>query len=220
MTTYTPHDTARMIEALVFASALPVTVDAMAERLPAGADIAAGLEVLQQKYAGGGVELALVFGGWRLQTAADLSHLLVRERTVQRPLSKAALETLAIIAYHQPVTRAEIEDIRGVSITKGVLDTLMEIGWVKIRGRRQSPGRPVTYGVTPAFLQHFGLGDVSDLPGAGELKAMGLLDADIPSDFDPLQLELRLRGDEMDLTDEMREAAFVEDFLDDADKVE
>ncbi len=220
MSTLEPHDVARMIEALVFASALPVNVEDMAVRLPAGADIAAGLDVLQRKYAGGGVELVAVFGGWRLQTAEDLSHLLVRERVVQRPLSKAALETLAIIAYHQPVTRAQIEDIRGVSITKGVLDTLMEVSWVKIRGRRQGPGRPVTYGVTPAFLQHFGLNSLSDLPGAGELKAMGVLDTEVPSDFDPLQLELRLRGDEIDLADEVAAAAFVEDFLDDEAGVE
>ncbi len=173
----------RIVEALLFASDKPLAEEELAEALPSGADVAAILEALRRDYAERGVNLVRVAGKWQMRTAEDLRWLLRREQTQPRRLSKAALETLAIIAYHQPVTRAEIEDIRGVAMSKGTLDVLMETGWVKIRGRRQSPGKPVTYGTTEEFLSHFGLESVDDLPGLRELKGAGLLDADIPADF-------------------------------------
>ena len=152
--------------------------------LPEGTDLNGLLADLKANYANRGVNLVEVAGKWSFRTAEDLSFLLRRESVEQRKLSKAAMETLAIIAYHQPVTRAEIEDIRGVAISKGTLDMLLEIGWVKMRGRRKTPGRPVTYGTTEAFLSHFGLNEVSDLPGLQELKGAGLLDANLPPGFD------------------------------------
>lgn len=173
----------RIVEALLFASSAPLSEEELAEALPDGADVAALLEGLREEYAGRGVNLVKVAGKWQLRTAEDLRWLLRREAEQPKKLSKAALETLAIIAYHQPVTRAEIEDIRGVAISKGTLDTLMEAGWVKIRGRRRLPGRPVTFGTTEAFLEHFGLEKIGDLPGLRELKGAGLLDDDIPADF-------------------------------------
>jgi segregation and condensation protein B len=174
----------RILEALLFAAAEPVSEASLAAALPKDADIAALLKELQRQYAARGVNLVQVAGKWAMRTAGDLSFLLRRESAEQKRLSKAALETLAIVAYHQPVTRAEIEDIRGVAISKGTLDTLMEIGWVKMRGRRRTPGRPVTYGTTDEFLRHFGLNDLLDLPGLLELKGAGLLDANLPPDFD------------------------------------
>jgi len=174
----------RVVEALLFAAAEPVAEEALVAALPEDADVAALLEELKRHYAGRGVNLVQVAGKWTFRTAGDLSFLLRREATEQKRLSKAALETLAIVAYHQPVTRAEIEDIRGVAISKGTLDMLMEIGWVKMRGRRRTPGRPVTYGTTEDFLRHFGLNELLDLPGLIELKGAGLLDANLPPDFD------------------------------------
>ncbi len=173
----------RIAEALLFASASPLSETELAEALPESADVAALLTALKEDYGERGVNLVRVAGKWQLRTAEDLRWLLRREQKQRKKLSKAALETLAIIAYHQPVTRAEIEDIRGVTTSKGTLDALMEAGWVKIRGRRQTPGRPVTYGTTEEFLVHFGLERVDDLPGLRELKGAGLLDADIPPDF-------------------------------------
>ncbi|MFP3944404.1 MAG: SMC-Scp complex subunit ScpB [Alphaproteobacteria bacterium] len=173
----------RMGEALLFASAEPLRTEQIAERLPEGADVEQVLADLAEHYARRGVNLVRVAGGWAFRTATDLSFLMERERVEQRKLSRAALETLAIIAYHQPVTRAEIEDVRGVSVSKGTLDVLMEIGWVRVRGRRQTPGRPVTYGTTDFFLEHFGLDRVSDLPGLDELKAAGLLDTRMPTNI-------------------------------------
>jgi segregation and condensation protein B len=173
----------RVIEAVLFASAEPVAADDLASALPEGTDVVAVLEDLKRFYARRGVNLVQVAGRWAFRTAGDLSFLLRREAVEQRRLSRAALETLAIIAYHQPVTRADIEDIRGVAISKGTLDTLMEIGWVKLRGRRRTPGRPVTYGTTSEFLEHFGLNETGDLPGLAELKAAGLLDQNLPPDF-------------------------------------
>ena len=174
----------RIVEAVLFATAEPVDAAHVASFLPEGADVASLLADLQANYANRGVNLVEVAGKWLFRTADDLGYILRRETVEQRKLSKAAMETLAIIAYHQPVTRAEIEDIRGVAISKGTLDQLLEIGWVRMRGRRKTPGRPVTYGTTDAFLSHFGLNEVSDLPGLQELKGAGLLDATLPPGFD------------------------------------
>ena len=155
----------RMAEAIVFASAEPVTEKALAARLPQGADISAVMTDLQALYSVRGVNLVRVSDAWAFRTAQDLGFLMSRDATAQRKLSRAALEVLAIIAYHQPVTRAEVEEIRGVETSKGTLDTLLETGWVRMRGRRRTPGRPVTYGSTPGFLDHFGLEELRDLPG-------------------------------------------------------
>ena len=165
----------RIAEALLFASAEPMGADELARRLPRGADISAVLAELRAHYAHRGVNLVRVAGRWAFRTAGDLSFVLSRDAE-PRKLSRAALETLAIVAYHQPVTRAEIEEIRGVATSKGTLDLLLETRWVRIRGRRRTPGRPVTYGTTPAFLDHFGLDAVGDLPGLDELQAAGFLD--------------------------------------------
>jgi segregation and condensation protein B len=176
-------ETAREIEALLFAAAGPLTEADLAKRLPEGADIAGALAELAARYAGRGVVLAQVAGGWRFQTAEDLAWLMTEERDEPRRLSKAAQETLAIIAYHQPVTRAEIEAVRGVQASRGTLDVLLELGLVRMRGRRRTPGRPVTYGTTDAFLEHYGLASLADLPGVAEMKAAGLLSLDLPPDF-------------------------------------
>jgi segregation and condensation protein B len=173
----------RMVEALLFASAEPLSAAEIAGRLPEGIDVAGLLRDVQAMYAENGVNLVQVAGKWMFRTAGDLSFLLSREAVEQKKLSRAALETLAIIAYHQPVTRADIEEIRGVATSRGTLDVLMETGWIRMRGRRRAPGRPVTYGVTEGFLAHFGLDSVADLPGVDELKAAGLLDSRIPADF-------------------------------------
>lgn len=167
----------RLIEAILFAAAEPVPERALAERLPEDADVAAALEHLRAQYAGRGVNLVKAGQAWALRTAPDLAQLLTRETEVARRLSRAAVETLAIIAYHQPVTRAEIEEIRGVGLSRGTLDMLFEQGWVRPKGRRRTPGRPVTWGTTDGFLDHFGLESLGDLPGIDELKAAGLLDA-------------------------------------------
>jgi segregation and condensation protein B len=176
-------DTAREIEALLFAAAGPLTLEDLAKRLPEGSDIEAGLAALSALYEGRGVVLASVAGGWRFQTAPDLAWLMTEERDEPRRLSKAAQETLAIIAYHQPVTRAEIESVRGVAASRGTLDVLLELGLVRMRGRRRTPGRPVTFGTTDAFLEHYGLAALADLPGLSEMKAAGLLSLDLPPDF-------------------------------------
>lgn len=174
----------RMIEALLFAAAEPLDIDSIAARLPEGADVGALIEDLQKMYAPRGVNLIRLANKWMFRTADDLTFLMEREAIQQRKLSRAAMETLAIIAYHQPVTRAEIEEIRGVSVSKGTLDVLMETGWVRLRGRRKVPGRPVTYGTTEEFMIHFGLENIGDLPGHEELRAAGLLEANLPPDFD------------------------------------
>ena len=174
----------RIIEAMLFASAEPIATEKFQEFLSEGTDVLSLLADLQNNYENRGVNLVQVAGKWAFRTAADMSTILRRETTEQKKLTKAALETLSICAYHQPVTRAEIEDIRGVAISKGTLDNLLEIGWVRMRGRRKSPGRPVTYGTTPEFLSHFGLNELTDLPGLQELKAAGLLDGNIPPGFD------------------------------------
>jgi len=173
----------RVVEALLFASSEPLGLETLAECLPAGSDVEALIATLQQQYADRGVNLIKVADKWAFRTAGDLSFLLRREAVEQKRLSKAALETIAIIAYHQPVTRAEIEEIRGVSISKGTLDILLEMGWAKLRGRRRTPGKPVTYGTTQEFLEHFGLASISDLPELNELKGAGLLSSNLPSGF-------------------------------------
>jgi len=173
----------RIVEALLFAAAEPIDEAAIARHFVEGEDVRALLEELQSSYAGRGVNLLRVAGKWAFRTAEDLSFLLEKQAVEQRRLSRAALETLAIIAYHQPVTRAEIEEIRGVSTSKGTIDVLLETGWIKLRGRRRAPGRPVTYGTTEAFLEHFGFESIQDLPGLNELKGAGLLDSNLPPGF-------------------------------------
>ncbi|MCM5551882.1 SMC-Scp complex subunit ScpB [Pleomorphomonas sp. NRK KF1] len=173
----------RGAEAILFASAQPVGADELAERLAPGTDVPQVLADLRTIYASRGVNLVEVAGKWMFRTAPDLAHLLTREQVEPKKLSRAALETLAIIAYHQPVTRAEIEEIRGVSTNKGTLDVLMETGWIRMRGRRRTPGRPLTYGTTEAFLVHFGLDAVTDLPGVDDLKAAGFLEGAVPPGF-------------------------------------
>ena len=173
----------RLVEAMVFASAEPVAERAIAARLPEGTDVKAVLESVRALYADRGVNLVRVGEAWAFRTAEDLSFLLQQEAVTQRKLSRAALEVLAIVAYHQPVTRAEMEEVRGVVTSKGTLDVLMETGWVRMRGRRRTPGRPVTYGTTQEFLDHFGLEQLRDLPGLEELKGSGLLQGQVPSGF-------------------------------------
>lgn len=174
----------RQVEALLFAASGPLSMEDIAKRLPANADVKAALAALTQTYAGRGIELACIAGRWRFQTAEDLAFLMTHEREEPRRLSKAAQETLAIIAYHQPVTRAEIESVRGVQASRGTLDVLLELGLVRMRGRRRTPGRPVTYGTTDAFLEHYGLATLGDLPGAADMKAAGLLSLDLPVGFE------------------------------------
>ena len=173
----------RMIEALLFAAKEPLSEEDLARRLPANVDTAESLKVLQRLYDGRGVELVQVAGRWRFQTAPDLAFLMTVEREEAKKLSKAAQETLAIVAYHQPVTRAEIEAIRGVQASRGTLDSLLELNLVRMRGRRRTPGRPVTFGTTDAFLEHYGLASLADLPGAQEMKQLGLLDMDLPPGY-------------------------------------
>lgn len=167
----------RMVEAVLFAAETPLSVSDIEDRLPGGAEIERHIDALIIDYANKGVNLVRVAGKYMFRTADDLSFLLRREVDEPRKLSRAGVETLAIIAYHQPVTRAEIEDIRGVTISKGTLDVLMEAGWVRMLGRRKTPGRPVTYGTSEEFLVHFGIETIKDLPGLQDLKAAGLLDS-------------------------------------------
>ena len=173
----------RLLEAMLFASAEPLDEKSLAARLPQGVDVHGALLCLQGEYAVRGVNLVRVGGKWSFRTARDLSWLLSKDTIEARKLSRAAIETLAIIAYHQPVTRAEIEEIRGVTTSKGSVDVLLETGWIRPRGRRKAPGRPVTYGTSEAFLLHFGLDAVGDLPGLEELKGSGLLDGRLPQGF-------------------------------------
>ncbi len=186
----------RMLEALLFAASEPLDVKALSTSLPEGADVPGLLTALEEVYEKRGVNLCKIAGKYQFRTASDLAFLLRKEQPEQKRLSKAAIETLAIIAYHQPVTRAEIEDIRGVAISKGTIDMLMEIGWIKIRGRKRTPGRPVTYGTTEPFLVQFGLESVAHLPGTDELKAAGFLEAMPPSGFDVPNPSEELGSDE------------------------
>ena len=173
----------RLLEAMLFASAEPLDEKSLAARLPQGTNVREALVRLQEEYATRGVNLLRIGGKWTFRTANDLSWLLSKETVETRKLSRAAIETLAIIAYHQPVTRAEIEELRGVSTSKWSVDVLLETGWIRPRGRRKSPGRPLTYGTSEAFLSHFGLDAVGDLPGLEELKGAGMLDGRLPPGF-------------------------------------
>ncbi len=173
----------RMVEAVLFAAEEPLDIANIKDKLPEGADVPALLAVIGETYEKAGFNLQKVGNKYAFRSAPDLAHVLQKHVVQQRRLSRAALETLAIVAYHQPATRAEIEDIRGVSVSKGTLDVLLESAWVKIRGRRRVPGRPVTYGTTDGFLLHFGLENLKDLPGLDELKAAGLLDDRLPPGF-------------------------------------
>lgn len=202
----------RMAEALLFAAAEPLDAKSIADRLPAGADIETITERLSGQYAERGVNLKKIDGTWRFVTAADVAHILDKEKITPRRLSRAALETLAIIAYHQPCTRADIEDVRGVQVAKGSLDQLLEIGWVKLKGKRRDvPGRPTLYGTTDDFLQQFGLESIQDLPGLADLKAAGLLDARLPPGF---SVPTPNDADDGDGDDEDgEEAEFAQDFM-------
>lgn len=172
------RDHVRIVEALLFAAAEPLDLGTISQRLPKGVDVTVVLAALAEDYRGRGVEPVQVNGKWLFRTAPDLADALAEHRVTPRKLSRAAVETLSIIAYHQPITRAEIEELRGVAVSKGTMDVLMETSWVRPRGRRQTPGRPVTYGTTDDFLIHFGLTNLNDLPGIDELKATGLLSAE------------------------------------------
>ncbi len=210
----------RIVEALLFASTAPLDEAWLSQQLRHGSDIRAILDDIAAVYAPRGVNLVRVAGKWVFRTAEDLGYLLERHAVEERRLSRAALETLAIIAYHQPVTRAEIEDIRGVTTSAGTLDILMEAGWVRPRGRRRAPGKPLTYGTTDSFLAHFGLDSVKDLPGLVDLKAQGLLDGHLPPDFtvpDP-SIAASLMPDELPLEAEPSEES--EEAEDEAEEIE
>ena len=205
----------RRLEAMLFAASEPLDTKALSRALDDGDDIEELLAALQSDYQNRGVSLVRVSGKWQFRTADDLSFLLERQQKEERKLSRAALETLAIIAYHQPVTRAEIEDIRGVSTSPGTLDVLMETQWIRPRGRRRAPGRPLTYGTTELFLAHFGLDAIKDLPGLTDLKAAGLLDGNLPPGFtvpEPTDVA-SLMPDELPLTDDGDEADEPQDEL-------
>ena len=179
-------DQLRAVEALLFASSDPIDEKTLIEILPEYADIEKIIEKIQDFYKGRGVELKKINNKWMFKTASDLSFIMQKEAKVQKKLSKAGLETLSIIAYHQPVSRAEIEEIRGVSVSPGTIDTLLELNWIRIKGRRKAPGNPITYGTTEEFLVHFDLTNIRDLPGLDELKSTGLLDSNLPPDMFPI----------------------------------
>lgn len=207
----------RRAEAILFAAGEPLSAEQIAETLPHGVEAAEVLMALRAQYVNRGVNLVEVAGKWRFQTASDLAYLFVEERQVQKRLGQATLETLAIIAYGQPVTRAEIEAVRGVAVSKTTIDTLLETGWVKIKGRRKTPGQPITYGTTDAFLEHFGLEGLETLPGKADLEAEGLLSDVIPEGFQ-MPDEEALMGEEMpeDTLPEVEDGeSFVTDFMED-----
>jgi segregation and condensation protein B len=202
----------RQVEALLFAASGPLSLADLETRLGEGADVAGALVSLTTRYAGRGVELACVAGRWRFATAPDLAELMVDVREEPRRLSRAAMETLAVIAYHQPCTRAEVDAVRGVTLGRGTLDALLEVGWVRLRGRRRSPGRPVTYATTDAFLEHFGLASLADLPGLPEMKAAGLLGLDLPPGF-TVPSPASATAPEEDPLEPGETPEFVQDFL-------
>ncbi len=226
----------RMVEAILFASEHPLSVGDIADRVPETVDIESHISALTEEYSVRGVNLVMVAGKYMFRTASDLSFLLRREVDEPRKLSRAAVETLSIIAYHQPVTRAEIEDIRGVTISKGTLDVLIEAGWVKLMGRRKTPGRPVTYGSTEEFLIHFGIETIKDLPGVKELKAAGLLDSvdvaldkmtDIPQpgesyeeDDNQIDLEEAIAQSEREAAEKLKEEKYTKPTLEAAAETE
>jgi segregation and condensation protein B len=204
----------RMVEAMLFAAAEPVRAQAIAARLPEEADVGSALARLKRRYVGRGVVLVEVAGGWRFQTAPDLAHLMEERREEPRKLSKAALETLAIIAYHQPCTRAEIEDVRGVAVARGTLDLLIDVGWVRPGVRRRTVGKPLTYRTTDGFLAHFNLASLDDLPGKQELQDQGLLDARLPPDFEVPRPSAAADSDGEDFDTDTPDAAdFTRDFF-------
>ncbi|NQY14400.1 MAG: SMC-Scp complex subunit ScpB [Henriciella sp.] len=210
----TMAEAVRRAEAVLFAAGQPLEASEIAEVLPQGVDVPAVLMTLKSTYAERGVNLVEVGGRWRFQTADDLGYLFVEERHEQKSLSQAALETLAIIAYGQPVTRAEIEAVRGVAVSKGTIDTLMEAGWVKIKGRRRTPGRPVTLGTTDKFLEHFGLESLDVLPGRAELESEGLLSDVIPDGFFADGTSMHNEAEELESEAESEENTdFVTDFM-------
>ncbi|HMO29129.1 SMC-Scp complex subunit ScpB [Enterovirga sp.] len=200
-----PDEAVRVAEALIFASPQPLKDAELAARLPAGTDLGAVLAEITRNYAGRGINLVRVAGGSAFRTATDLAYALAGDAAPPQKLSRAAMEVLAIIAYHQPATRAEIEEIRGVATSKGTLDILLETGWIRLRGRRKAPGRPVTFGTTAAFLAQFGLEAIGDLPGLEELKGLGFLEGRIPADMAmPLPSDaLALQADEEPLEADM-----------------
>jgi segregation and condensation protein B len=202
----------RMVEAMLFAAARPLSLSEMEARMPHGCDAAEALQLLRKRYEGRGVTLARVGEAWAIRTAADLGFLMSRETVETRKLSRAAIETLAIIAYHQPVTRAEIEEIRGVSASKGTVDQLIEMEWVRFGRRRMTPGRPVTYVVTQGFLDHFGLESARDLPGLKELREAGLLESRPPEGGEPEALG---QSDTGDMFEDDAEMAMRDDHDDD-----
>lgn len=212
----TPDDDLRLLEALLFAAAEPIDVATLRERMPEDTDVGVLIARLARDYAGRGINLVNVADRWRFQTAPDLEGALIDIKEAPRKLSRAALETLSIIAYHQPVTRAEIEDVRGVAVSKGTIDVLMELGWARVRGRRRTPGRPVTYGTTEDFLAHFNLEQISDLPGQEELKAAGLLDSRLPKDFEVPTPMSTMDIDEDPIEDD-DDTEFMLDFMDDGE---
>lgn len=217
---FRPDDTEieRRVEALLFAAAGPLSAADIARRLPEDADVGRALSRLVERYRERGVTLQIVADRWSFRTAPDLGFLMTEEREEPRRLSKAALETLAIVAYHQPVTRAEIESVRGVSLSKGTLDQLLEMGFVRLRGRRRTPGRPVTYGTADRFLEHFGLASLSDMPGVQEMKAAGLLDMSLPSGFEVPDPGRASDGDDdLDLLDAEDTPEFAQDFVGERD---
>jgi len=208
-------DAIRAAEALLFAGGEPVTAKALSEKLGPQVDVAAVLMKLKADYAERGVQLVEAGGAWRFQSAPDLASLFAETRAQPRKLSKAAMETLAVIAYHQPVTRSEIEDIRGVSLSRGGMELLMEIGWIRPRGRRRTPGRPLTFGTTDAFLAQFGLASLDALPGKDDLKALGLLDPRAANQIDVPRPGDDLASDEEPLGPGDDSAEFFRDHLDD-----
>ena len=186
----------RMIEAILFATAEPMTVNALNERMPHGCDAAEAIARLRKSYAGRGVNVMKIGDAWAIRTASDLSFLMQKERVETRKLSRAAIETLAIIAYHQPVTRAEIEEIRGVSVSRGTVDQLIEMEWIRFGRRKLTPGRPVTFVVTQNFLDHFGLESARDLPALKELRAAGLLESQPAIGFYNSEMELEITNED------------------------
>lgn len=206
-------DAIRAAEALLFAGGEPISAKALTEKLGPSVDVAAVLMKLKADYAGRGVELVEAGGGWRFQSAADLAGLFAETREAPKRLPKAAMETLAVIAYHQPMTRAEIEDIRGVSLSRGAMELLLEIGWIRPRGRRRTPGRPLTFGTTDVFLSHFGLASLDALPGKDDLKGLGLLDPRAATQIDIPRPSEDLASDEEPLSASDDAASFFVDHM-------